>query len=299
MKQKESNRVISALKSTAHRFIEHRCLVEARSLSYVTLLSFVPFFTVILVLFSRLSFYPHLKDKLLFGISSSLLPDKSSQITGYFDSILVGGRSVGVIGTILSIAIAFSLLLAFSRVVNSIWGTKRSDRLFFSFLKLLAVIVTVPALIITTFMLQNYVSIQRVVQWLLRVIANGRTPNFPSIRFGFTRIFSLVLNWGMLAFLYGFIPHTKVKPCPCVFSGISAGTLWWLMRLGLNLYIRYIPQMNLLYGSLAFFPVFLIWVYGSWIIILFGVELNYTFHFMRKYVTLRKNMPGRPGFSTQ
>ena len=227
-------------------------------MSYVTLLSLVPFLTVIVVLFSRLPFYPLLKQKLLYDISSSLLPEKSSQIMGYIDSILVGGRSVGVIGILISIAVAFSLILAFVRVVNAVWETKRSNSFLLSLLKFVAVMVAVPVLVSSTFLLHNYVSIQRLMQWVFRFAADGSMTVFPSLRLGLTKLFSLFLTWGLLAFLYGFIPHSKVRLGSCLISGICAGTLWWLMRLGLNFYVTYIPQMNLLYGSLAFFPIFLI-----------------------------------------
>jgi membrane protein len=273
---------VAVLQSTAKRFNEHRCLSEARSLSFVTLLSLVPFLTVILVIVSRLPFYPSLKEKLLFGISSSFLPEKSTQVTEYIHLIFTQGRSVGVIGTLFSVVLAFSLLLAFIRSVNAIWDTKRSGHLLLSFIKFLVIIVAGPVLVVITFMLQNYVSIQKLVQWIFKFISSSRAVGFPSIGFGFTKVFSLLVNWGMLAFLYGFIPHTKMKPGLCFISGVCAGTLWWLMRFGLNVYVKLIPQMNLLYGSLAFIPIFLIWVYVSWIIVLFGVELNYTLHSERK-----------------
>ena len=279
MKEKNCTRIAAVLQSTAHRFIEHRCLSEARSLSYVTLLSLVPFLTVILVLFSKLPFYPLLIEKLLVGISLGFLPAKTTQITEYLHSLFTGGSSAGVVGTLISVVLAFSLVLAFSRVVNTIWDTKRSRHILLSFIKFIVMIVAGTILVIISFMLQNYLSIQKLIQWIFTFISSSRVVDLPAIGYGFTKTFSLVLNWVLLAFLYGFLPHTKMKPGLCFISGVCAGTLWWLIRLGLNVYVKLIPQMNLLYGSLAFIPIFLIWVYVSWIIVLFGVELNYTLHF--------------------
>ena len=288
----ENSSVLSVVRSTTGRFIAHHCLREARSLSYVTLLSLVPFLTVILIQLSSLPFYPALKERLLFDISSVLLPRTGSQLTGYLDSIPAGGKSVGVIGILFSLAITFSLVLSFSRAVNTIWGTIRSDHILRSFLKFVALIILAPTVIIIAFTLQNYTFIQRALTWLFSLLQVSEEALLPSVRAGLTKGFSLVLNWGLFAFVYGLIPHGKVKPGPCIISGICAGTLWWIMRLGLNLYIEYIPQMNLLYGSLAFIPVFLIWVYATWIIVLFGVELNYSLNSMNKSVTFRENTPG-------
>jgi membrane protein len=291
VKKKKTGRVSPVLKTAAGRFIQHGCFGEARSLSFVTLLSVVPFLTVILVLFSRLPFYSLLKERLLYTVSLNFLPEKSTAITEYLDSILIAGKSVGVIGMLFCIVIAFSLVFSFSRTVNTIWETKGSAHLLESFFKFLVIVIAVPSLILVTFMLQNYISIMGLVGQLLgfMLVGNGFDP--PHVGHGFTTVFSLVLNWGLLSLVYGFIPHIKVKPKYCIFSGVCAGTLWWVMRLGLNLYIRYIPQMNLLYGSLVFIPIFLIWIYGSWSIVLFGVELNYSLHFYTDSIPFGVKMP--------
>jgi membrane protein len=288
----EDSSVFSVIQHSASRFVEHHCLKEARSLSYVTLLSLVPFLTVILFLLSSLPFYPSLKERLLFDISSLLLPRTGETVVGYLDSMLAGGKPVGVIGILFSVIVSYSLVLSFSRVVNTIWGTVRSDHILRSFLKFIALIILAPTFIIIAFMLQNYVFIQKALVWLFSLLGGGTVALLPTIRTGLTKGFSLVLNWGLLTFVYGLIPHGKVKPGLSLISGICTGTLWWFMRLGLNLYIEYIPQMNLLYGSLVFIPVFLIWIYSSWIIVLFGVELNYSLHSRNKTVLFRKNTLG-------
>ncbi|MBN2322650.1 MAG: YihY/virulence factor BrkB family protein [Spirochaetes bacterium] len=288
----EEGSILTIMRQTAGRFIAHRCLREARSLSYVTLLSLVPFLTVILVLLSSLPFYSSIKERLLFDISSLLLPRTGETIAGYLDSILAGKKPVGVIGILFSVALSFSLILSLSRAVNTIWGTIGSDHILRSFLKFVALIILAPTLIIIAFLLHHYTFVQKALMWLFSLLGGERRALLPTIRTGFARGFSLVLNWGLLAFVYGLIPHGKVKPGPTIVSGVCSGTLWWLMRLGLNLYIVYIPQMNLLYGSLAFIPVFLVWIYGTWIIVLFGVELNYSLHSRNKTVLFRINHPG-------
>ncbi|MCK5568461.1 MAG: YihY/virulence factor BrkB family protein, partial [Spirochaetes bacterium] len=74
----------------------------------------------------------------------------------------------------------------------------------------------------------------------------------------------------------------KVKFARALTAGVITGSLWYLLRRGLTIYVRVIPQINVLYGSLAFIPIFLIWLYCTWVIVLFGVELNYTFHSKEK-----------------
>jgi membrane protein len=80
----------------------------------------------------------------------------------------------------------------------------------------------------------------------------------------------------MLTLVLGLIPCDRVKFTYSLLTGVIIGTCWFFLRKALDLYSNLFPQMGVLYGSLAFVPIFLIWVYVSWLIVLFGVELNYT-----------------------
>lgn len=274
--------IFSVIKKSAKRFIEDRGNLEARSLSYVTLLSIVPLFTVILIELSSLPFYALIKEKLLVGISEYFLPEKSKDIVLYLDTIMEGSGSVGFFGILFSVAMAFLLIITFIRVVNSIWKTKRSDTLLRNFLKFVIIILFVPFLIVITFYFQNYISIQEFILNILRLFSvnSVRFIKFISfVNFRVTKLFSLILNWILLTIVYSFIPHSKVKFFYSFLAGIVSGSIWYFIRLGLNVYVKVIPQMNILYGSLVFIPIFLIWIYVSWVIVLFGVELNYTLHF--------------------
>jgi len=261
-------------KTTLKRFIQKRCDVEARSLSYLSLFTIIPLFSVVLIQLSRFSFYPILKDRLITGISNYFLPDKASVIVKYIDSIMENTGSIGLIGIIFTIAMAFSLITALSKTVNNIWGKKRSHALIHNFIKFLTIILCAPILIVLTFYLQNHVLLNKYIVSIYKFF-----PFTLNGKLFLPAIFSLILNWILLTAIYFFIPYDKVKFVYSLLAGIVSGSIWYLTRLGLNIYLKIIPQMNLLYGSFTFIPIFLIWLYFTWIIVLFGVELNYSFHF--------------------
>jgi len=259
------------LKKTIRRFHNDGCNVEARSLSYVSLLALIPLLVVIVFELRNLSFFPALKDRLIIGISNYFLPDKARGIISYMDTVLESTGSVGIIGIVFSIAITFSLFFSLSKSVNYIWREYTTKSLLRNSIKFIIIIVCTPVFIIITFFLQNYVSFQNLGALL---------PSVPFFTVKATQQgFSLLLNWLLLAAIFALIPHCRVRPLYSLFTGVVSGTLWFFLRLGLNIYVKLIPQINVLYGSLAFIPIFLVWIYASWIIVLFGVELNYTFHF--------------------
>jgi membrane protein len=96
--------------------------------------------------------------------------------------------------------------------------------------------------------------------------------------------------WVAFTFLYLFIPNTRVRLTSALFGGILAGTIWQVAQWG---YIHFqvgVGKYNAIYGTLSLLPIFMIWLYASWIIVLFGVEIVYA-HQNRR--TLRLEYHGK------
>ena len=268
-----SFQVYKIFKKTATRFIQDRCGVEARSLSYVSLLSLIPFMVVIILVLKNFRFYPLLQAKMFSVISYYILPEKANNIVAYVETILENTRSIGWVGIILTIGMAFILIIELSKTINHIWKIRETYSFVYNFLKFLFIILCAFVLIITTFYLQNYVSMQKLI---------SAFPLISLANYKISWLVSLILHWILLSVIYSFIPHGKMKVLYSFIAGVVSGSLWYLVRWGLNMYVKIIPQINVLYGSLVFVPIFLLWLYFSWVIVLFGLELNYTFHFDRK-----------------
>ncbi len=266
-------RIYRITTQTLKRFIKDRCDIEARALSFVSLLSLVPLLTIILLGLRNFNFYDRVKEELFRVISDYILPEMTAKIVGYIESILENTGSIGIFGIIVTIGIAFLLFIALSRGMNHIWRSRRSGAILYTFLKFIIIIVCVPVLIVVTFYLQNYLSFQKYLSYL---------PDFMQFNLRLSKVFALILHWLLLFVVYSFVPHRKVKFTHALTAGVITGSLWYLLRRGLTIYVRVIPQINVLYGSLAFIPIFLIWLYCTWVIVLFGVELNYTFHSKEK-----------------
>lgn len=79
----------------------------------------------------------------------------------------------------------------------------------------------------------------------------------------------------MLTLLYASIPNTRVKPLPALLGALLAALLWEAGKFGFGEYLSYASGYARLYGSLALIPLFLLWVYYTWLIVLFGLEVTY------------------------
>ncbi|RQW78281.1 MAG: ribonuclease BN, partial [Geobacter sp.] len=105
------------------------------------------------------------------------------------------------------------------------------------------------------------------VQW---VIKNTYLGDILLYGIRFVQHFSV---WAALVFLYIFIPNTKVHFKSALVGGILAGTLWQIVQWGYVHFQVGVGRYNAIYGTLSVLPVFLVWIFTSWLIVLFGVEV--------------------------
>ncbi len=257
-------------KRTILRFRHDGCSIEARSLSYISLLSLVPLLIVTILQLKNFYFHPSVREQMLESISAYFLPETAKEIVTYIEKILKNSGVADTFSIGFSVLMSFSLIFTLSRTINRIWKKYIRQSLVKSLIKAVIVVLCAPVFISITIYLQNYVSLRSVSFFI---------PLPFSLNSIATQFLSLVVNWCLLAFIFGIMPHYRVRTGYTMIAGIFSGTLWYILRLGLNAYVTIIPQFSILYGSLAFFPILLVWIYISWLIVLFGIQLNYTLHF--------------------
>ena len=214
-------------------------------------------------------FIPGLQQRFTEFLSSYFLPETARTITMHMDSVLDSSRTIGIVGVLSALLISYLLLYTFGRTVNRIWRKGKRHTLIRITIKFVILVLCVPVLIAVTAVLNRAFLVTR-----LSIAIGSGFIEFSRL----TQLISLLLHWFLLTLVFGLIPYDRVKFSYSLLTGIIIGSCWFLSRLGLDLYSKLFPQMGVLYGSLAFVPVFLIWVYLSWLIVLFGVELNYTLH---------------------
>jgi len=116
-----------------------------------------------------------------------------------------------------------------------------------------------------------------VVQWFIRKTYFGDL-----LLFGF-RLVPYLSIWVAMVFVYTFIPNTKVRFKSALIGGVLAGTSWELAQWG---YIHFqvgVARYNAIYGTLSLLPIFMIWIYTSWLIVLFGLEVVYAHQNIRTF----------------
>ena len=271
--ERSSSKIILIFRESFRRFFKDRCDIEARSLSFITILLIVPFFLVSVVSIKFFTFYNSLKDLLINFISNFFLPEKSQEIITYLDNFQYQTSTLNIFNISLMLLVSFWLFSMITRNVNRIWKSEKKGKLILYILKYIIFILITPILLLVSFYVRNSNLIYNYLNLTIKYFNYGKITSV---------LYSILINWLLIFILYYIVPHEKIKFRYSLISALIIAAVLWITRNGYNFYFKMIPQINILYGSLSFIPIFLIWIYISWLIVLYGLELNYSFHFYNK-----------------
>jgi membrane protein len=245
-------------------FIDDRCLQQASALSFTTILSFVPFlalaFSILKGFGVQNALEPLIIERLTLG-SSEVVDKIISQINN------TKMATVGAIGLVALLFTSISLLGSIEESFNHIWGVEETRSLYRKFSDYLSVMMSGPLLLLAAVSVTTSLQSQHLVQWLMEREYVG------NVLLTLFHVIPYLSIWLALVCLYVFLPNTKVRISSAIVGGVFAGTVWQVAQWG---YIHFqigVAKNNAIYGTLAAIPVFMVWIYTSWIIVLFGVEV--------------------------
>jgi membrane protein len=103
---------------------------------------------------------------------------------------------------------------------------------------------------------------------------------FSDVEAGQNNVFNWImfsLNFLVFIIAYYLIPNTKVEPTAAIFAGLISGTLFIISKNIYSIYTDYMVTYRKIYGSLSVIPIFLVWIYLIWLIVLSGAVISYVF----------------------
>lgn len=230
----------------------------AAALAYTTLLSAVPVIALT-VLYTKIA---GKMDDYTVGIQAwvfrSFVAESAQGITAYIDRFVdnLHTKALGAVGILGLLFTAYSLLASIEKSLNRIWKVQRHRTVLGRFQMLCSLLIVVPSFLTASF----YVSGK------IHVVADAGLTLFV-LPFFFTA--------ASLFFIFKAVPHTFVRVRSAAAAAAVAAVLFEAGKTGFNFYVTRLVSLDKVYGSLGLLPVILIWVYLSWMIILFGAEIAY------------------------
>ncbi len=272
---------LSALKRGAVRVIQivgvsvqklriDNCLLQASALSYITVVAMVPVLAIAFAISSA------------FGAQEHLIALIEHQLAGYpeqFVSVIThitetirsaNYGALGGVGGLVIFLMAVRLLSKIENTFNTIWEAESRRAFLRRIADYISVVVIVPLLLITATSAGTFLASEKVETFISEKV--GALVVFYHCAAALGGFIAVIMGF---AFLYLFMPNVRVRFRSAVAGGFVAGLLWAITQWGYVGSQVGMTRLNPVYGSFAAVPLFLGWVFISWVIVLIGAELSF------------------------
>jgi len=264
--------VIQRLRSGAHilrltlqHFLRDDCRQHAAALTYTTLFAVVPMMTVVFTALAAVPSLKHVSGDIQRFIFSNLVPSTGETVQAHLAEFAHQASQLTIVGIIMLFVTAILMLSTIERAFNDIWQVRAPRQGMISFLRYWAVLSLGPFLLGAGFLLSSYLMSLRILSDTADFVSHV----IPGL--GLVPLFFTALGFTLL---YTTVPNCRVPLRAGLISGFVAAALFELAKRCFGLFVTSFSSYELVYGAFAAFPVFLLWIYLSWMIILFGVELS-------------------------
>ena len=257
------------------RFSVDRCPQIAAALTYMSLFALVPLLTVTYTMASAIPAFQGLETDIQAFLFKNLVPDTSSEIEQYLNDFSRQAKNLTGFGISFLVVTAVLMLRNIEKAFNSIWRTRENRSALASFLLYWAVLSLSPIFIGLALGISTYVSSIAV-----------HLENYDPVGLGnyLLRFLPLILSWAAFSLVYAAVPNCRVPFKHALVGGAVAALAFNIAR---SLFTTLVINSSyaFIYGAFAAVPLFLLWIYLSWNIVLFGGILV---HSMSAYQNLQQ-----------
>ena len=247
------------------RFRQERCVDMASSLTFTTLLSLVPLITITLTFFSA---FPKFADFSVYVkniILQNMLPETGGRIISqYMQQFSENATRLTTFGIVFLAVTAMIMIYSIDNAFNKIWRVSRQRPVLQRVLVYWAVLTLAPLLMGGSLSMTS---------WLIGTSTGGYS-ELSIVMLDLLKLVPLILSILAFSFLFRVVPNRYVPLQHAFIGGAVSALAFEIMSRGFALYISNFPTYKLVYGAFASFPIFLLWVYLSWLTVLMGAVLT-------------------------
>jgi membrane protein len=248
----------------AQRFLRHEGPQNAAALTYTTLLSLVPLMTVTLAVFSAFPVADRVFEVVQDFVFKNFVPASSEVLQEHLAEFSAKASRLTGLGAVFLLVVALLMMANIDRALNAIWEVRSQRRFATKFLIYWAVLSLGPVLIGASMLVTSYLL-------SLPILTEAASSGIGRRLLGLTPVAASALAFTMM---YLVVPNRRVRLGHALIGGVFAAILFELAKHGFGLYITQFATYQAIYGALATIPIFLVWLYLSWIMVLLGAEVT-------------------------
>ncbi|MDP9928668.1 YihY family inner membrane protein [Variovorax paradoxus] len=271
---------------TIDRARKERLPQVAGSLAFTTLLSIVPLLAASFALFIRFPVFTRFKDALQeFLLNRLLPPDIARTVLKYLNQFVGNASGLTWVGSLFLLGTAIAMLLTVENALNQMWKV-RKNRPFFKRVGLYLLMLAVgPPVLGLSLWATSY----------LLGVSLGLIGALPRSLAFVLDLGPLLLGLAVLTSMFYLVPNTKVRLRDAFAGGLIASVAFELGKRGFTNYLVKVPTYKALYGAFAALPMFLLWVYFSWLVTLVAAMLTANLALTRRRPASKATRGPQPG----
>lgn len=268
-------------------FRRDRCMFHAAALTYISVLSIVPVLAFAFSMAKGLGAYDRLVDTIIAPALDRAFPAAGleegsangvrlaiERVLQFVDQTDVS--KLGLFGLAVLLWTVVKMLGSVERSFNEIWGVKSSRTLVRKVTDYLAIVLVTPIFLLCAGALIGAVRFNQAIGFLQDV-------HLAPLLDVALRVAPLLVAWMAFTFVYLCLPNRRMQLASAALGGVAGGSLWLLLQVSFLELQLWTARFNELYASFAAFPIFLVWIYLSWVTVLFGAEVASAHHRVPTY----------------
>ncbi|MGK0288776.1 MAG: membrane protein [bacterium] len=242
----------------------------AQSLAYTTITSIVPIITIFFFVLGRFTQTKEAKMKITAFISEYFFPEAVSQVFDQLQKIEEHSFAFGVIGIPTLLIACIILFIKMDDCINEIWEINKSREWLKNGFGFFLLIFLSPILLVLAFSIPTYLNTLPYYQQIVQ---------FSWVSSFFSQLVPVLASAIGLYVLYLYIPSTSVQKKASIIAALISAVLLQISHSLVNYYLKNFTKFDVIYGSLAIVPIFLIWIYVVWLVVLNGAAITFMIQF--------------------
>jgi membrane protein len=260
----DRDRAGAFLRFLARRFLDDRCFQSAGALSYTTVFALVPLTAATLGIVSVFPVFEAWSERLTAWIFQNFVPEAASAVEEYLTQFAGSASRMTAAGVIALLVSALLMMSSVEDAFNRIWRVTTPRRTLARFVVYWTALTLGPLLVVSSLALSSY---------LFSLPFISETAQEYGLERRLLSMLPTLVVFAAFSMAYVVIPNRTVAFRHAFTGALVATLLFELAKFALAAYLGRVPSYQQIYGTLAVIPIFLIWIYISWSVVLLGASL--------------------------
>ena len=247
------------------RFLDDQCLLSAGALALTTLFALVPLVTVVFGILSAFPVFALWRQDISAFVFRNFVPAAGTAVENYLTQFADNASKATAVGIIVLLVSVVSLTLSVESTFNRIWRVAQPRRAGARFVAHWTVITLGPMAV---------VALLGVSAYLFTLPLLVRVEDAFSLKARLLGLLPFVIQWLVLVAAYRLIPNRRVPLRDAAVGALFASLLFEIVKRVFAAYATNGANYQQVYGALAMVPIFVFWIYLSWVLVLMGASLT-------------------------